>query len=141
MIFMQFLVFMKCLSHHPITFFLIFLMWWFKLCMKYSWYYFDIYKWKVIIMNDRMKFDKLISSWFEIFIIWNYACNCFVLWWYMHHEYFIIIHENSDKHFENKCLYHVRWFYILCMMSYSDDWNNDWNALNDECLVSWSTCW
>ena len=58
-----------------------------------------------------------------------------------YHEHFIIIHENSDKYFENKCLYHVRWFYILCMMSYSDDWNNDWNALNDECLVSWSTCW
>ena len=43
-----------------------------------------------------------------------------------------IIHENSDKYFENKCLYHVRWFYILCMMSYSDDWNNDWNDMNDD---------
>ena len=39
-------------------------------------------------------------------------------------DIYIIIHENSDKYFENKCLYHVRWFYILCMMSYSDDWNN-----------------
>ena len=54
-----------------------------KLCMKYSWYYFDAYKWKVMIMNGRMKFDKLIPSWFETFMIWNYACNCFLLWWYM----------------------------------------------------------
>ena len=50
MIFMQFLVFMKCLSHHLIT------SWYslcgdIKLCMKYSWYYFDIYKWKVMNMH------------------------------------------------------------------------------------------
>ena len=76
-------------------------------------------------------------------IIWNVYdlkwCICFLLWWCMwciayavYHEYFIIIHENSDKYFENKCLYHVRWFYILCMMSYSDDWNNDWNNMNND---------
>ena len=80
MIFIQFLVFMKCLSHHPITFFLIFLMWWYEY-MKYSLICFDE---KVMMMNGRMKFDKLIPSWFETFMIWNYACNCFLLWWYMH---------------------------------------------------------
>ena len=42
------------------------------------------------------------------------------------------MHENSDKYFENKCLYHVRWFDILCMISYKDDWNNDWNNRNDD---------
>ena len=38
----------------------------------------------------------------------------------------------SDKYFKNKCLYHVRWFDILCMISYKDDWNNDWNNRNDD---------
>ena len=29
-------------------------------------------------------------------------------------------------------MYHVRWFDILCMISYKDDWNNDWNNRNDD---------
>ena len=31
--------------------------------------------------------------------------------------------ENNDEYFENNCLYHVWWFYILilCIMSWSDD--------------------
>ena len=53
MIFMQFFVFMKGLSHHPIIFFLVFLMWWYEY-MKYSLIYFDVYKWKVMIMHDRI---------------------------------------------------------------------------------------
>ena len=64
---------MKCLSHHQL-----FSSWYsffgdIKSCMKYSWDYFDAYKWKVMIMHGRMQFDKLILSWFEIFMIWNDA--------------------------------------------------------------------
>ncbi len=67
MIFMQFFVFMKYLSHHPIISF------------QYSssddmnaW---DIheFKWEVSIMHGRMQCDKLIPWWFEIFMIWNDA--------------------------------------------------------------------
>ena len=52
-----------------------------KLCMKYSWDYFDAYKWKVMIMHGRMQFDKLIPLWFEIFIIWNDACNTYAFYY------------------------------------------------------------
>ena len=29
-------------------------------------------------------------------------------------------------------MHHVRWFDILCMINYKDDWNNDWNNMNDD---------
>ena len=48
-----FFVFMKGLSHHPIIFFLILLMWWYEY-IKYSLIYFDVYKWKVMIMHGRI---------------------------------------------------------------------------------------
>ena len=72
MIFMQFFIFMKYLSHHPIISFSIFLKWWYE-CMRYSWIYFDVCKWEVSIMHGRMQCDKLIPWWFEIFMIWNDA--------------------------------------------------------------------